>query len=824
VRRVPAALLLAAVCAFHGTAHAAGQTQSVPTASGGIVQGAVTTQDGTIPLGGVLVTLSSDLTAEVTSVLTEGDGTFRFEGLAPGRYTVAAGLEGFEAVRAAVAVAWNEVTRVPLDLPLNLAQRVEVSAPAAVLPESGTLSAAEAVSTQELEELGSGGGLPSALRLLASVIEVPGGVAIKGGRPSQAGVQLERGMFVDPATGLSQAHLPDDAIDTVTVLPNPYAVEYGRFSSGLVLIQTRRAEDRWKMRLNRLDPTFRTRRGSPLDVEGIASFNPRIEIGGPLYRDRLFLQEAAQFRYRASEVASRPQTDLRRSRGFSSFTRLDANLSPAHALVVAGGLFPSSSRFATLGTFTPPDASADIDADVRTVSATERAVWSDALFSETTAEMNRYDTEVRPQRRGPMELLPETTLGPFYNRQRRTTSTYQFIQTLSGARQHGGAGLHLYKIGVDVLHSRFEGSSASMPVLVRRSDGTLARRLDSGPPLRQEFDSTDFAIFAQDRFQPTSRWYVEFGGRLDRDGVVDKLNFTPRVGSAILLNASGTAVLRGGFGLFYERTPSAAGVFEDYEDIIETRFAPDGVTPLGAPVVFRHVAVPDLDTSRSLTWDLAYDHRFNERWSLRVGGIDRRGTNELMVHPVHDGDQSALRLQSDGRSSYREGEVGIHFTEGSRLDVNASYVHARARADLNAFTVFFDSVRWPVFGENQYARARTDAPHRLLVRGRAMPTPSWLVVGVLDWRSGLPYSVVDDAREFVGRRNTRRFPTYLRLELGIEHRVRIFRYRPWIGVRADNALNAFLPADVQNNIGSPAFGSFYNSEFRQFRIQVRFQR
>jgi hypothetical protein len=29
---------------------------------------------------------------------------------------------------------------------------------------------------------------------------------------------------------------------------------------------------------------------------------------------------------------------------------------------------------------------------------------------------------------------------------------------------------------------------------------------------------------------------------------------------------------------------------------------------------------------------------------------------------------------------------------------------------------------------------------------------------------------------------------------------------------------------VQANLESPAFGSFYNSEYRQFRIHVRFER
>jgi hypothetical protein len=67
-------------------------------------------------------------------------------------------------------------------------------------------------------------------------------------------------------------------------------------------------------------------------------------------------------------------------------------------------------------------------------------------------------------------------------------------------------------------------------------------------------------------------------------------------------------------------------------------------------------------------------------------------------------------------------------------------------------------------------------------------------------------------------------PTYIRFDLGLEHRFKIFKLRPWIGVRAYNAFNAFLPADVQANIASPAFGSLYNSQFRQYRLQVRFER
>jgi hypothetical protein len=792
------------------------------TASGGVIQGTVTTVNGTIPLGGVLVSLSSDRTTEVITVLSEADGTFSFEGLSAGRYEVSATVEGFERRVAPVEVVWNQTVTVPFDLRLAATEHVEVISTDNVVPDTGTLAVGETLDSRELEEVAPGG-LQAALRLFVSVIEVPGGISIKGGLPSQSTVQLGSGAFVDPATGLSRARLPDDAIDSVKVLPNPYAVEFGRFSSGLVLIETRRAANQWRTRLNDLDPTFRTKRDSPLNIEGIAVFSPRVETGGPLIRERLFLQQSAQYRYRASDVPSRPQSELRQSHGFSSFTRLDANLSADQALVIAGGLFPSLSKLHTLGTFTPPDATIDLYSDVSTLSLTQRSVWSDSLFSETTVDVNRYLSDVRPQAVGRMELFPETTLGTFYNQHRRTTATYQVIETLSGSARQGSA-LHLYKVGADLLHSRYESTSASQRVLIRRSDGTLARRLDFGPRTEQSVASTDLALFGQDRFQPTNRWYLEFGARLDRDGVIASWNVTPRVGSAVLLNDSGSAVLRGGYGVFFERTASAAGAFEEYDRVSETRYALDGTTLIGAPLEFVRVTDPDLRTSRGQTWDLAYDHRFNPRWSVHVGVIDRRGSNELIVEPVVDEGSAELRLSSSGRSLYREAEFGVHFTRGSVVDLNMSYVRSVARADLNSFGVFFDSVQRPVLGENAYASAASHVPHRLLARGRAMPTPRWLLVGVLDWRSGLPYSVVNASLDFVGPRNVRRFPTFTRLELGIERRFRVFGLEPWIGVRATNALNAFLPVDVQANIDSPAFGTFYNSEYRQFRIQVRFAR
>ncbi len=789
----------------------------------GVIRGVITTQTGTIPLAGVGVTLRNE-DGEINRVMSGGDGSFRLDALISGKYLLVVEAQGFDSLTTPLTVISGREVELNIDLKISsVAERVDVVASSPVLPASGTITPTENLSSRQLEEFSLGGSLQSALKLLVSVIQVPGGLSIKGGRPSQSTVQLGPGAFVDPVTGLSSVSLPADAIDSVTVLPNPYAVEYGRFSSGLVLIQTRRAADEWKTRINDIDPNFMTKRGEPLHPIGILGFEPRFETGGPLVKERLFLQTAAQYRYRTADVPSRPQDELRTSHLFSSYTRLDANLTPRHTLVASAGFFPGRETDANLGTFTPPEAAVNLRGNVTTFAATERALWSDTLFSETTVEAHRYSSDVLPDGTAPMEILPETTLGNFFNRQHRETNSVQVVETLSGTHQ-GLGGLHLYKAGFDLLYNQYDGSSASDRVMIRRSDGTLSRTLDFGAPTTQTVQSTDVALFMQDRIQPTGRWYVEAGARLDRDGVLGRFNVTPRVGSAVLLNESGSAVIRSGYGLFFERTPSAAGAYEQFESPIDTRYGLDGVTPLGPPTVFRRMAAADLRTPRSHTWDLAYDQRFNPRWAVHVSAIDRRGSNELLIQPTTVGGAAVLWMDSTGRSRYREAEFGMHYTGSRGIDLNVSYVYAQARADLNAFTVFFDNVLWPVVGRNEYAPARTDVPHRLLAKGRANPRKDWLVIGVLDWRAGLPYSVENDARDYVGPRNALRLPNYFRLDLGLERRFTIGKLRPWIGVRANNALDSFSPADVQAVNTSPAFGTFYNSEYRQFRIQVRFER
>jgi Carboxypeptidase regulatory-like domain/TonB dependent receptor len=815
-RSLPLILLIAGLF----TADAFARAQS-PSPATGTIECTVSTQHGEVRLPGVVVSIRDGSDGEVAEGTTDESGQIKISNLPAASYRVHAALDGFQDVDATVAVDAGRSVSVALDLAIAAhSEHVDVVA-SAPISEAGTLASADTVSSREAQLQMPGGGVQAALRLLPSAIQVASGTSIDGGRPDQVGFQIQAASLVDPVTDLPHLSLPAPAIESVAVLPNPYEVEFGRFSSGVVVVQTLHAGDRWKTRLDNLEPALRLKRFTLFDIRGVALAKPSVATGGPLAGGRLFVEQTAQYHYETTDIPSRPEQELRTTNWFSTFTRVDATLTPRHSLLVTGGIDPSSVHQATLGTFTPPGATADVSGGILHAMVSERFVARGAALVESTLQVQNYWTKVHGQATDTMDLLPETTSGSFFNRQHRDASTYQWIETLSGSRR-GPGGVHAVKVGLDLSHGRYDGMSNSSPVLISRPDDTTARRLDFVGPVTQTVASTDIAFFAQDRIQPARRWYLELGGRVDRNAIVEDWSATPRVGVAVLLNSTGTDVIRGGYGLFYERTPLVAGAFEQFQAEIDTRFAADGLTPIGSSVLYRHATAEDLQTGRSTTWDLTLDHRINRFWTIHLGVLDREGSHQLIADPIATARAGELLLSSTGISSYHQADVGVHLTGGSRVDANITYTRSSAREDLNALVGFFDSVLVPVVGVNAYAPAAADAPNRLLVRARAMPNLRWLFVGTLDWRSGLPYSIVDEALEFVGPRNDRRFPTYARLDTGVDRRIAVAKVHPWVGLRVANALNSFLPTDVQANVASPAFGTFYNSAYREYRIHLRF--
>lgn len=808
-----------------------GQAQVIVGAGPGAeIHGLTTALGGSTALPGVMVTCADASGRVVATTMSDGSGRFRLTDVPPGTCQLKAVLDGFQDKTEAVLLRPGLVVERQIDLDLaKVSQRVDVVAGTGADTSTWmatTLSVTESLAGPTLERLPlSEGSLHSVLPLLAGVVQGPEGLSIRGGFPTQSTVQVGGASVTEPSSGETVVWLPADAVASIDVLPNPYAVEYGRFSSGVTVVQTRQGGNTWRALFQDFDPTLRrTRTG--VDLRGIESISPRAFVGGPIVKDRLFLAQSVFGRYDSHDIRSRPQEERLVERALSTFSRLDAVLGRSRMLSVSGGVFLQQKDAVNFDTFNPPGVAANYRQSAVIVGASYNVPLSSAAFLESSIHVNRYRLGVEGNGDADMVLTPELNRGQYYQTQDRRTTAVQWLESVSAQRRNA-SGLHLLKAGFDLQQVHYEGTTRSRPIHILREDGTLAETIVFGATADARASNTDLSIFVQDRWQPVSRVLVEMGLRFDRDGVLMRHNISPRVGGLVSLGGDGRITLRGGFGLFYERTPSAAGVFDSSETRTVTRFWPDGVTTVGAPVVYVPQADPILDTARGQVWDVEYVHRLNRQWLFRLNALDRQGDHGLNEAPggaIDSTGRVARRLSSTGRSSYREAGLALTYSAGSR-EASVSYVRSASRANLNAYSALSGLMQVPVVNDDEYAPMDSDVPNRLVARAGGTVAGKLRLFAALELRNGFPYSLVNERLEFVGPRNQgRAFPVVSRLDTAVEYRFTVWGWHPWIGVRFWNALNTFMPLDVQRNLSSPAVGTFYNPMPRMIRFTVRLER
>ena len=806
VTRLTPALLVCLMCAWP-TASAAQSGAVRPADPFGRVAVTVTTLEGAVHLPGVTVELRSvgDKVAIARS-LTDGAGQVLFPEIPPGQYVVATSRPGFaERTSTAFAVRAGETSQVLLDTPLVL-----------VVPEvqvrAGTPSPTDSVQPVSTSDMLSGSifesspvqgdDFQSLLPLLPGVVrDADGRLRIKGGQPTQGALQVSSVSLIDPSTGDFDLDLPAQSVESVEVLANPFAAEYGRFSTSMTQIRTRRGTNDWEWSLGNLVPRFRGL------FAGVRGFEPRLSVRGPIKRDRVFLAQDLQFRYVATPVKSlegEPEIDLR---SFDSFTRMDSVLSSRHRL--SGGVitFPREIRRVTMNTFRPPDTTVDFNQSGWSSGLIDRFAIRSDLVLESTLSVRRFEIDVASNNPVPMVYAPPTQSGGFFHDQERDVTSVQWVEALSLARNmwHGE---HVIKVGTDLQISRYDGETVNRRVEIRRLDGSLAESIDFGAATRQAVRGSEFGVFAQDRWRLNSRVTFEFGLRLDRDAVIERVKWSPRAGVALSVLPEGRGILRGGFGKFVQRTPLNVAAFPSFAPRTVARFD-SAQAPLG-PV---HTLVNRLDdslrTPEAHVANIEWDQRFGRRFLLKLALLARNGSEEYVLSP--EPQASTLWLSSTGTSRYREVESTVRYLGGDRRDVTLSYVWARGTADLNNYDQFYGNFPHPIVRANEHSLIPFDVRHRLLLRGTIGFPGRWDLAPVLELRSGFPWSAVDEYLDFVGPRNrTGRLPAVRTLDFTLARPWHVWKYRFRAGIKIYNAFGAAAERDIQTNLTSPDYGTAYN--------------
>jgi hypothetical protein len=147
-----------------------------------------------------------------------------------------------------------------------------------------------------------------------------------------------------------------------------------------------------------------------------------------------------------------------------------------------------------------------------------------------------------------------------------------------------------------------------------------------------------------------------------------------------------------------------------------------------------------------------------------------------------------------------------------------SYIHSKAVSNA----VLDVSIDQTLQVSDNFGPVPWDVPNRILSEGYLpLPLKNWAVAYLFDWRTGFPFSIVTQDNQVVGPVNSQRFGANFDLNLHLERRFQLFRYRFAIRVGANNLTDQRNATAVNNVQGSPSFMRFFGTEGRHFVVRIR---
>jgi len=783
----------------------------------------VVTDENSVAVADALLALTDNETSEVLSVHTDAAGRGRFQNLNPEHtYAIRSAKGNFYPVgEQKLTITGAQTLDITMPHVQELKETVNVTASTQDIDPAQTADT-KTLGTPEIINIPypTSRDIRNILPFLPQVVQDSTGQVHVAGADTYETIDVLDGFEITaPVSGSLSMRFSADAVREVAVESTRVSTQFGKESGGIINFNTGMGDDHFRFDATNFIPSWKNNKGKGISFD---KWVPRATVSGPIQKGRVWFFDSADaeydnYVYRDLPIGSDRDPLLRGS----NLAKVQINLRPGDILSFALLNNVQDEDRQGLSLTNPASATVRRDFNAHLATVKELHYFSGGALLETGFAWNAFRDEYHPQGADPFVITPTINQGNYFETFHGTSRRAQGIANLF-LKPFTKFGQHEVKLGTEIDHINFAQQYQDRSFDLLRPDGTLYRR--SVLPGATSLDRNNFetSAFIEDRWSPADRLLLQPGLRFDWDEIVRRPLLSPRIAGTYVLSAARTTKLSAGIGIYHERTHLEYLARALTGPRIDYYFDGSGTTLTGPPLATNFLVDQGLlRQPRFLNWSAAIEQKFPLEIYGGLEYLQKKGINgfifqNLNTAPNFSGNYVLTNTRED---RYRSVQVTARKHFRGDYNVFGSYTHAYAHS--NAVVDY--SLKNPTFSMQMAGPLPWDVPHRVISWGW-FPTPFKRIdlVYSLDYRTGFPWTAVNQNQQIVGAPYSHRIPAFFSFSPGLEWRFNFRGYALALRGVAENVTDRKNPAFVNTNVDSPYYGTYGGFGGRAFTARIRF--